>query len=258
MSNTEKREYPKFLFKIEDVDEEKKSRFNSRNFGTYENREGKIVYLRNADGRAIESGFTTSRLELFFDVSKLSDSQIVKFLLDSPENISNGGTGFSLVDVKKVSDEKDNDLVKELQLENRIMNSEFPKLRAVSAALGLNYNDTKIGLQTNIIRRIRTEQEVNNKMVPGYISVQEILDSDKTMISLEIKQMLEKRIITIDSSGIYVHGQHSLGLNEDQVVVYFNRNQPVHALLKQELRRALVASGELDEKDKDLLVEDLD
>lgn len=245
--STEKRNYPKFLFKIEDV--EFPERMNSRQFGSYEHpTTQKTVYLLNPDGRSIESGFITSQLTLLFNVERLGDAQKVRFLMDHPENIDNGGSGFSLKDIEKESENQDDDLIKELELESEIMSLQLRKLRAVASALNLNYNLGKKGLQAQIIRRIRTEQSISNgKKEPGYISVERIVNAKKTAVLLDVNQMVEYGLININQSGIYVNGNHNLGLDAEQVVVYFDREPALYSILKTELRKKLEADGKLDD-----------
>ena len=192
-------------------------------------------------------------MTLLFDVEKIVDAQKVRFLLDHPENISNGGVGFSLKDIEKESENKDDDLIKELELESEIMNLQLRKLRGIASALGLNYNLSKKGLQAEIIRRIRTEQAISNgKKEPGYISVERIVNAKKTAILLDINQMVEYGLIQINQSGIYVNGNHNLGLDAEQVVVYFDREQGLYSILKTELRKKLSDDGKLDDNNEDL------
>lgn len=245
-------EYPKFLFKIEDI--KYPSRFNSAQFGPFEDgKTGKTIFLINPDGKAIESGFLTSQMNLLFDTYNIADAERVRFLLKHPDNINNGGERFSLTDVAKEAANIDNDLIAELELESKVMSLDLRKLKAVASALMLNYESNKKALQANVIRRIRTPQaSANNKTEPGYISVQRIVDNKKTLILLDVRQMLDYDIITMNNSGIYVHGNHNLGLNPDQVVLYFEKEQALFGLLKTELRKKLAAEGKLDDGKEDL------
>lgn len=252
MNKTEKLVYPKFLFKIEDI--EFSERFNSRQFGSYEHpRSRKTTFLINADGNVIESGFIASQINLLFDVERIDHAQIVRFLQDHPENIANGGIGFSLKDIEKEAETKDDDLIKELELESIVINLDSRKLKAVASALRLNYNLNKKALQAQVVRRIRTPQPISGgKTEPGYVSVERVINAKKTLILLDINQMVEYNLIQINQSGIYVHGNHNLGLNEDQVVVYFEREPALYSLLKNELRGLLERDGKLDENKDEL------
>jgi hypothetical protein len=249
---TEQKIYPKFLFKLEDV--EFPERFNSRQFGPYTHPETyKTTYLLNADGRSVESGLILSSMNLLFDVKRIDHAQTVRFLLLHPENISNGGVGFSLTDIEKESENQDTDLINELELEAKVMTLDLRKLKAVSSTLRLNYNLPKQNLKAQLVRRIRTAQPAaNNKTEPGYISVERIINSKKTLVLLDITQMLEYGIISINTSGIYVHGNYNLGLNPDQVVLYFEKEQALHGLLKTELRGKLQEDGKLDDGKEEL------
>lgn len=251
MSNT-KKVYPKFLFKLEDV--EFPERFNSRQFGPYTHPKTlQTTYLLNPDGRQVESGLIISQMNMLFDVSRIDHAQTVRYLLDHPENIANGGTSFSLTNTVEESENKDNDLIKELELEAKVMSLDLRKLKAASASLNLNYNLPKLALKTQLIRRIRTPQPIaNGKTEPGYISVERVVDAKKTIILLDIIQMLEYNIISINNSGIYVHGNHNLGLNPDQVVVYFEKEPALYGLLKTELRGKLKEDGKLDDGNLEL------
>lgn len=243
----EKRIYPKFLFKLEDV--EFSERFNSRQFGPYEHpKTFQTTYLLNADGRQVESGLIVTQLNYLFDVSRIDHAQTVRYLIDHPNNLANGGTEFSLTDIDKESENVDNDLIKELQLESKVMLLDLRKLKAVSSNLGLNYSLPKQNLIAQITRRIRTAQPSGNgKTEPGYISVERIINAKKTLILLDVTQMIEYGMIVINNSGIYVHGNHNLGLNADQVVVYFEKEQGLYGLLKTELRKKLELDGKLDD-----------
>ena len=244
--------YPKFLFKLEDISFPE--RFNSRQFGPYEHpKTHKTTYLINPDGRAIESGLIVAQMNLLFNVERIDHAETVRFLMDHPENVANGGESFSLTDIEKEAKNKDSNLINELQLESKIMSLDLRKLKATASALGLNYNLPKVGIQAQIIRRVRTAQNIgNNKTEPGYISVSRIVDAKKTLILLDVSQMLEFDIIIINQSGIYVHGNHNLGLNSDQVVVYFEKEPALYGLLKTELRKSLQAAGKLDDGKEDL------
>ena len=237
--------YPKFLFKIEDLKHE--TRFNSRQFGPYEDKKtGKTKYLINGDGRVIESGYITSRPTQLFDVKFIQNAEIVRYLMGHPENVANGGSGFSLIDINEAAKSKDTHLLKELELESRVMTLSTRKLRALSAALNLNYNSDKKVLQANVVRRIRTEQINGGKSTPGYISVEKLIDSKKTLLTLDISQMLEYGIIKINESGIYYNGNNNMGLNMDQVSLYLEKNNQLYGLLKKTLRERLDAEGKLD------------
>ena len=240
-------EYPKFLFKIENI--QYPERFNSAQFGPYEDPDtGKTVFLINPDGRAVESGFLTSRMNLLFYTHKIADAERVRFLLKHPDNIANGGERFSLTDVDKASENKDDNLIKELELETKIMSLDLRKLKAVASALMLNYQGNKKSLQASVVRRVRTEQQAGGgKTEPGYISVERVVNSKKTMILLDIRQMLDYGLISINNSGIYVHGQHNLGLDPEQVAFFFEKEQALYGLLKTELRKKLSADGKLDD-----------
>jgi hypothetical protein len=247
LQKQEKRVYPKFLFKLQDV--EFPERFNSRQFGAYKHpKTFKTTYLLNADGRSVESGLIVTSLNLLFDVSRIDHAEIVRFLMNNPENVEMGGEGFTLTDIEKEAQNLDTDLINELQLESKIMLLDLRKLKAVASSLRINYNLTKTGLQASIIRRVRTAQSIGGKKTePGYISVARVVDAKKTMILLDVTQMLEYSIITINNSGIYAHGNHNLGLNPDQVVLYFEKEPALHGLLKTELREKLSEDGKLDD-----------
>jgi len=248
MSNAVKKVYPKFLFKIEDV--VYADRFNTRQFGPYEHpKTGKLIYLLNPDGREIESGLIVSQLNILYNVEKVADSEIVKFLLNHPSNKANGGFEFSLIDVAKEAENDNEDLINELTLQAKIMTLGVRELKATASALGLLYETSKIGLQTSIVRRVRTPQLNHGVTTPGYVSVKQIIEAKKTPILLDINRMLKYKLIKINNSGVYFHGNHNLGLNPDQVVVYFDNNQDVYGLLKTELRRELSAEGKLDQDD---------
>lgn len=254
MSKSEKKIYPKFLLKIENIRHERL--FNTVQFGPYENaKTGKTINLINPDGRAVESGVIVSRITSYFDVEFVKNAEIVRFLMGHPENIENGGQGFSLTDVNKLSDSIDDDLIKELELESRILTLDSRKLKGVASALGLSYKGAKKAVQASVIRRVRQEQIVNEKKVPGYISVAKIVDAKKTMVLLDITQMEENKLITINNSGIYVHGNHSMGLSKDRVALYLQENQELYSQLKRELRLKLQEKGELelDPKDKGIV-----
>ena len=250
MSKSEKKIYPKFLLKIENIKHERL--FNTAQFGPYEHpKTGKTINLINPDGRAIESGVIVSRITSYFDVSFVKNAEIIRFLISHPENVENGGQGFSLTDVNKASENYDDDLINELELESKILNLDSRKLKAVASALGLSYKGAKKSVQASVIRRIRQPQTVNNKSVPGYISVASIIDQKKTMVLLDIAQMEENLLITINKSGIYVHGNHSMGLSRDRVALYLQENQELYSQLKRELRIKLKEKGELDLESSD-------
>jgi len=251
MSKT-KKIYPKFLLRIEGVKNERV--FNSVQFGPYENKKtGKFVYLINPDGRVIDSGVIVSRLSSYFDVSFVKNAEIIRFLMGHPENMDNGGTGFSLTDVNKTSENIDDDLIEELGLESKVLTLDTRKLKAIASALGLSYKGSKKKVQASVIRRIRQPQKVNNKQVPGYKSVAEIIDAKKTMVLLDIAQMEENLIITINNSGIYVHGNHTMGLSRDRVALYLQENQDLYSQLKRELRIKLQEKGELETEEEGII-----
>ena len=250
MQNSQTQKYPKFLFQIKDI--EKPERFNSRQFGPYEDRNGRVVNLIDANGRTLVGGYTTSRAVEVFDVSSIKNAEIVRFLQGHPDNKENGGSGFTLIDSEKEKSEEVNHLMEEIDVQESIMKLESKKLRAVASKLGLNRKGTIKEVRASVITVLRSKTKVNDKPVYGYLKVKKAIEDKNTIALLEVTQMLEEGIISLNTSGLYVFKSHTLGVNLEQVADYFDRNKPLYGELKKLLRMALNEKGELNEEGTDL------
>ncbi len=206
-------------------------RFNSANFGTYTHpKTQKTVYLKNANGQLLANGYTTTRLAVTFNTAKPFEANIVQFLLDSPQN----GVDFTLTNAREEKEKGNELLMRQIEVEGAIYQMDKSRLKVICASLGYTYDDEKNFLLAKIIKKVRQEDKKNK--VYGVDQVKAIMDSKNAEIVFDIKEMLKYKVITKKTSGVYIYGEYSLGLNLDQVALYLQENQDIYAGIKKDLR----------------------
>lgn len=243
-----------YLFQIVDVKLKNLAFFNSRHYGNY-TKDGGIIQYLGPQGLPL-NGFTTSKIFINLTTDKIEDQRTIAFLMFHPENVANGGNSFVLRNMDEERKNAVNHEMEEALVVQQILQKKRKDLKAACAFLSLPFNESTEELKVSLLRRAKMDVPNGaNGSEKGYLGIKKAFESKKSAMILVIREMLSYKIISINNSGIYVNGDISLGLNEDQVIVYLNANPEVYSLLKRTLNDTKKNSGDLDTKEEKTIVD---
>lgn len=196
-------------------------KFNYAKFGTYKNSKGKRVELIDPNGDTL-SGFELFNAVKSFDINDEDDKKVVDFLREHP--LVNNGQ-FILEDLSA----KENEKAEESLL----------KADSVTAAAKLSKKEIEdlcrlIGLNGDWDDNIRKAKIISYASDNPKRFMDALNDKDAS-IKIFIKSCLDKEIFS-KVNGVYKYGTLSIGLTEDQAVLWVKDNADIHALLKNQLR----------------------
>jgi len=196
------------------------SKFNYCKFGTYKNKKGKIMELIDPNGIAL-TGYEMFQAVVSLDINDEDDRRIYDFLKDHPLI----HRGFTLEDISAQ--------------ENAQAEVALAKADSVTAAATLSKKEIDnlcrlIGLNGDWDDNIRKAKIISYASDNPQRFLDYLNDADAP-IKLFIKDCLDANIF-LKVNGVYKYGTSSIGLNEDQAILWVKDNADIHALLKNQLR----------------------
>ena len=186
----------------------KPSAFNYCKFGTYKNAKGKLIELIDPNGITL-TGYEMFQAVLSLDLKDEDDKRVFDFLKDHPLIRK----GFSIEDMS--------------EKENKQAEIALAKADSVTAAAMLSKKEIE-----NICRLIGLngdwDDNIRKAKVISYAS-------DHPPFKIFIKNCIDKNIFE-RVNGVYKYGSTTIGLTEDQTIMWLKDNADIMALLKNQLR----------------------
>ena len=200
-------------------------KFNYCKFSTYTGRGGSKVSLKTLDGE-VSTGYEMFSAIVALDLNDEYDKRVFDFLKDHP--LVKGGN-FVLEDLSAN--------------ERNAAEMSLAKADAVTAAATLSKKEIEdlchlIGLHGD------WDDNIRKAKIIGYASDNpkrflDALDDKDAPIKIFIRKCLSKDIFA-RVNGVYKYGTATIGLTEDQAVLWVKDNADIHALLKNQLRGNVV------------------
>ncbi len=196
------------------------SKFNYCKFGTYKNKRGKLIELIDPNG-ITTTGYEMFQAVLSLDLNDADDKRIYNFLVDHP--LIN--KGFAIEDLS--------------EKENKQAEVALAKADSVTAAATLSKKEIEnlcrlIGLNGDWDDNIRKAKVISYASDNPTRFLNFLNDADAPL-KIFIKDALDANIF-FKVNGVYKYGTSSIGLTEDQAILWLKDNADIHALLKNQLR----------------------
>ena len=196
------------------------SKFNYCKFGTYKNRKGKIIELIDPNGIKT-TGYEMFQAVLSLDINDEEDKKVYEFLKDHP--LIN--KGFVIEDMSAK--------------ENAQAEIALAKADSVTAAAMLSKKEIEnicrlIGLNGDWDDNIRKAKVISFASDSPKRFLEYLNDADAPF-KIFIKNCIDKNIFE-RVNGVYKYGSTTIGLTEDQSIMWLKDNADIMALLKNQLR----------------------
>lgn len=196
-------------------------KFNYCKFSTYTGRGGSKISLKTLDGET-SSGFEMFQAVVALNINDEYDKRIYEFLQDHPL-VKNGQ--FEIEDLAAEESAKAEESLAKADAVTAAAMLSVKEISDLCRLIGLN------GSWDDNIRKAKLIQYANENP-KRFLEIKNDKDGP---IKIFIKQCLEGGQFT-QVNGVYKYGSTSIGLTEDQAVMWVKDNADIHALLKNELR----------------------
>ena len=198
----------------------KPSAFNYCKFGTYKNAKGKLIELIDPNGITL-TGYEMFQAVLSLDLKDEDDKRVFDFLKDHPLIRK----GFSIEDMS--------------EKENKQAEIALAKADSVTAAAMLSKKEIEnicrlIGLNGDWDDNIRKAKVISYASDHPQKFLVYLNDADAPF-KIFIKNCIDKNIFE-RVNGVYKYGSTTIGLTEDQSIMWLKDNADIMALLKNQLR----------------------
>ena len=212
------------------IKSKKPEKFNYCKFGSYKDRKGKIVKLIDPLGIDI-SGYEMHQAVLSLNINDEYDKRVYEFLKDHP--LCN-----KLMKIEDLSAK-----------EREQADISLAKADSVTKAATLTDGEVKdfcrlVGLNGNWDDNIRRAKLISYASDNPQRFLEILNDADGAH-KLFIIEALDKKMLE-RVNGVYKYGSETIGLTQDQAIVWLKDNADIYALLKNELRGNVVFEAESD------------
>tara|TARA_R110000824_G_scaffold67836_6_gene175646 strand:- start:29080 stop:29760 length:681 start_codon:yes stop_codon:yes gene_type:complete len=198
----------------------KPSAFNYCKFGTYKNKKGKLIELVDPNG-ITTTGYEMFQAVLSLDLNDEDDKRVFDFLKDHPLIMK----GFSIEDMS--------------EKENKQAELALAKADSVTAAATLSKKEIEnlcrlIGLNGDWDDNIRKAKVISFASDNPTRFLDYLNDADASF-KIFIKNCIDADVFS-RVNGVYKYGTTTIGLTEDQSIMWLKDNADIMALLKNQLR----------------------
>ena len=205
-------------------------KFNYAKFSTYTNKKGKRIQLIDANDEPC-SGFEMHHAVLSLNINDEYDKRVYEFLKDHP--LCN-----KLMKIEDLSAK-----------EREQADISLAKADSVTKAATLTDGEVKdfcrlVGLNGNWDDNIRRAKLISYASDNPQRFLEILNDADGAH-KLFIIEALDKKMLE-RVNGVYKYGSETIGLTQDQAIVWLKDNADIYALLKNELRGNVVFEAESD------------
>ena len=206
----------------------KPDKFNYCKFGSYKNKEGRLIELVDINDN-ITNGYEMFNAVLSLDVNKEYDKRLYDFLSDHP--LIKGK--FTIEDVSAKEQEVAEQSIKSAEAITIASKLTEQSMRDLALLMGIDSDQQEMLLRAKII-------QFSNQDPTTFLSHLDDIDKEHRIF---LKKAIAKEILT-KVNGVWKHNTLNIGLTEDQAIVWLKENGDTYALLKHQLRTGKVKQVE--------------
>tara|TARA_R110002096_G_scaffold142115_1_gene297220 strand:+ start:128 stop:877 length:750 start_codon:yes stop_codon:yes gene_type:complete len=206
----------------------KPDKFNYCKFGSYKNKEGRLIELVDINDN-ITNGYEMFNAVLSLDVNKEYDKRLYDFLSDHP--LIKGK--FTVEDVSAKEQEVAEQSIKSAEAITIASKLTEQSMRDLALLMGIDSDQQEMLLRAKII-------QFSNQDPTTFLSHLDDIDKEHRIF---LKKAIAKEILT-KVNGVWKHNTLNIGLTEDQAIVWLKENGDTYALLKHQLRTGKVKQVE--------------
>ena len=194
-------------------------KFNYCKFGNYKDKQGRNVNLVDVNDQMTD-GYEMSHALVSLDINQKQDKRVYTFLKDHPL-ISN----FTIEDLRANEEKNAKGAIKSAEAITTASSLANKDMNDLSILMGADPTLDEMMLKAKIIQ---FASSTPNK----FLSLLNDMDKEHRVF---LKKALDKHVLN-KVNGVWKHGTLSIGLTDDQVIVWLKENADVYALLKHQLR----------------------
>tara|TARA_R110000744_G_scaffold80119_4_gene157277 strand:+ start:1189 stop:1938 length:750 start_codon:yes stop_codon:yes gene_type:complete len=206
----------------------KPDKFNYCKFGSYKNKEGRLIELVDINEN-LTNGYEMFNAVLSLDVNKEYDKRLYDFLSDHP--LIKGK--FTIEDVSAKEQEVAEQSIKSAEAITIASKLTEQSMRDLALLMGIDSDQQEMLLRAKII-------QFSNQDPTTFLSHLDDIDKEHRIF---LKKAIAKEILT-KVNGVWKHNTLNIGLTEDQAIVWLKENGDTYALLKHQLRTGKVKQVE--------------
>ena len=206
----------------------KPDKFNYCKFGSYKNKEGRLIELVDINEN-LTNGYEMFNAVLSLDVTKEYDKRLYEFLSDHP--LIKGK--FTIEDVSAKEQEVAENSIKSAEAITIASKLTEQSMRDLALLMGIDSDQQEMLLRAKII-------QFSNQDPTTFLSHLDDIDKEHRIF---LKKAIAKEILT-KVNGVWKHNTLNIGLTEDQAIVWLKDNGDTYALLKHQLRTGKVKQVE--------------
>tara|TARA_R110002126_G_scaffold258617_2_gene401622 strand:- start:1657 stop:2406 length:750 start_codon:yes stop_codon:yes gene_type:complete len=206
----------------------KPDKFNYCKFGSYKNKEGRLIELVDINEN-LTNGYEMFNAVLSLDVNKEYDKRLYDFLSDHP--LIKGK--FTIEDVSAKEQEVAEQSIKSAEAITIASKLTEQSMRDLALLMGIDSDQQEMLLRAKII-------QFSNQDPTTFLSHLDDIDKEHRIF---LKKAIAKEIL-IKVNGVWKHNTLNIGLTEDQAIVWLKENGDTYALLKHQLRTGKVKQVE--------------
>ena len=206
----------------------KPDKFNYCKFGSYKNKEGRLIELVDINDN-LTNGYEMFNAVLSLDVNKEYDKRLYDFLSDHP--LIKGK--FTIEDVSAKEQEVAEQSIKSAEAITIASKLTEQSMRDLALLMGIDSDQQEMLLRAKII-------QFSNQDPTTFLSHLDDIDKEHRIF---LKKAIAKEIL-IKVNGVWKHNTLNIGLTEDQAIVWLKENGDTYALLKHQLRTGKVKQVE--------------
>tara|TARA_R110000822_G_scaffold38603_8_gene106839 strand:- start:14 stop:763 length:750 start_codon:yes stop_codon:yes gene_type:complete len=206
----------------------KPDKFNYCKFGSYKNKEGRLIELVDINEN-LTNGYEMFNAVLSLDVNKEYDKRLYDFLSDHP--LIKGK--FTVEDVSAKEQEVAEQSIKSAEAITIASKLTEQSMRDLALLMGIDSDQQEMLLRAKII-------QFSNQDPTTFLSHLDDIDKEHRIF---LKKAIAKEILT-KVNGVWKHNTLNIGLTEDQAIVWLKENGDTYALLKHQLRTGKVKQVE--------------
>jgi hypothetical protein len=195
-------------------------KFNYCKFGNYQDKQGKNIILIDPNGKET-TGFEMFNAVLSLNINEENDKKVYDFLKNHPL-IKNG---FTITDTRAKEEKIAENSLLTAEAVTKASAIQDSELKDVAILTGINRN-----LEDKIIKAKLIQ--LSNDQPQRFLDF--INDVDKQH-RVFLKKALDKKALT-KVNGVWKHGSMSIGLTDDQTILWLKNNGDVYAILKAQVR----------------------
>mgnify|MGYP003668092747 FL=1 len=206
----------------------KPDKFNYCKFGSYKNKEGRLIELVDINDN-LTNGYEMFNAVLSLDITKEYDKRLYDFLSDHP--LIKGK--FTIEDVSAKEQEVAEQSIKSAEAITIASKLTEQSMRDLALLMGIDSDQQEMLLRAKII-------QFSNQDPTTFLSHLDDIDKEHRIF---LKKAIAKEILT-KVNGVWKHNTLNIGLTEDQAIVWLKENGDTYALLKHQLRTGKVKQVE--------------